>query len=459
MCQRLPKWPSKKQGKGAMRFTIYAIWRNTNGKHSPALSLANGLHGVREPGLVKVYEQTIRQAWKFFLKEGRPKPTNELRVYVFATDDEICGAPQMAEVPVFHPHDGLKIVSAIALPSRSESPTLQGEQELACTTVVHELSHFFNASVLPFRKLHPEGGETMLDTDRIGMWLWLDEAMAVDAEIEFGRSVFAKSLPVGKDWLGFALDWVDRPERSLHDRNAVYQAAFFIRYVKRLMANRCPRFFNDVWRMAAREWMPGHWERLTALEAMEQEFQKHDLLFSSTDKPDVFASGYCFDSYFLHQPETLGHEPEIHARYRERAISRTWLMAKGLVRARFSLDPLACRYFRFVPDGIDGELMITITTAERHTFKAELALASRGKRHLVPGSKRTLDRTGFTDGETHTITISSISDADCDHVVLVVSNCSVAPSTPDEPANFTLEFTFHPQTGARDAARPRRKFD
>src|SRR5262249_19184128 len=150
--------------------------------------------------------------------------------------------------------------------------------------------------------------------------------MAVAAEADFAAAEAAKpdGLLMGQDWLRFALDWVDRPERSLDDPDALYQSAFFVRYINRLTGG--PGFLNQVWQHTQTTWNSVILDRLTPLSALTMEFKKHSKEFCSASKDDVFANDYCFDSYFLNDPTSHGYDPLVFARFKERAVTRTWRM-------------------------------------------------------------------------------------------------------------------------------------
>lgn len=441
------------------RFTFYATARNAKRPGRPELELREGVHGVRNRRLLTIYKETLERAYDFFVKQGRPEPERgkdgRVPVYVFAVDDDDldCGSPCMDELLFLKP-SGLpdRVVPVLALPSRCAEPVWKTEEDQAQATAVHELSHLFNARFLPYRRLGAHGPE-LLPTEWISSWLWLDEGIAVAAEAE---AVKAGVLSKNIDWLGFALDWVDRPGRALDDPAARYQSALFVRYVKRLMARqKDPTFLNRVWQMAQTVWNPKQSQRLAAVQALEQEFGRlaRPLVFCSAHKKDVFSSGFCLDSYFLHDPNSLGYEPEVSRRFKERAVTRTWPLRRGQAVAPkspewYPLAGLACRYFRFIPGKETSRLKVIVKSkpgGSLRNVKAELALAAGRTKWYVPKTEVPSEWQSQSGHDLLICELPSFSSRTCNHAVLVVTNCAFAAEQPGQlpPFGYTqrIEFT------------------
>lgn len=418
------------------------------------------------PELPEWYWRTLERAYEFFLQQGRPQLLRghpPVQIYLFAVDDGAlgCGDPRMSEFLFEQPsrkeRQRYRIGIVLALPARSNEPAWEAELGQALSTAVHELSHALNAQVLPYRRLGPNGQERRKSAELarcIASWLWLDEGIAEAAEAAFAANQLLRkkngeqdTLPLNHDWLRFALDWVDRPERSLDDFDAVYQAGFFVRYLHRRMNG--PHFVNDVWQKSARVWdhhLTSDCSALSALAEACKELNPSEEFCSAT-APDIFASGYCFDSYFLNDPKSKAYEPEVYGRFRERAVTRTWRM--GMVKEwpdgkaeKYTLLGLACRYFRLIPPEETRRLLVRVlpppgkTVESIKSFKAEIAFAfaqpGPDNGYCQQGPKGiTVRQTLFGNGEL-TCEIPSFSTEACDHAVLVVTNCDYSRSTSNQ---------------------------
>jgi hypothetical protein len=345
-----------------------------------------------------------------------------------------------------------KLIPVLALPSRYSEPMAEAEEERAQASAVHELSHAFNSKYLSYRRLGPNGLESVPGLYTWARsWLWLDEGMAVAAESEV--------LPEISDWLRFTLEWVDRPERSLDDSQAAYQSVMFVRYLTRIMASRRDfGFLTRVWPKSASVWDPvpseagpRRFAAVTALDEAIRELAK-PLVFCDHQVPDVFASGFCFDSYFLHESGTFGHEPQVFNRFGRRAVTRTWPMRRGTLAAQgaeesYELPGLACRYFRFLPPSDTGRLEVRVRARGGHALKAELALARVGDEGCLRQTRTTARRETVAGDDVLVCEQGSFSQRTCDHAVLIVTNCDVTPAG-DEHAvpsgyphrvNFTVD--------------------
>jgi hypothetical protein len=436
--------------------------RNCGERLPIELGLLQGVHGMRNSGLLGMYQETLDQAYDFFLQRGRPEPTKDqdgrVPVFVFAVDDPAFGpgSPCMDDV-LFVDSTGIpsRIVPALALPSRIAEPDLHEEEMQIRAAAVHELSHLFNGKFLPYLRLGSAGLETRPEA-WLASWLWLDEGIAVAAEGEIAQLGI---IPPNNDWLGYTQDWLDRPERSLDNLDGRYQAVLFVRYVNRLMIQHGdPGFLNRVWQLSQSVWntllISKAAQPYAAITALAETFSRlsNPLVFCAAHVPDVFASGFCFDSYFLHHPGSLGHEPLVFKRFTDRSVTRWWELnrcenIKPNPPEFYPLPGLACRYFRFFPGDQGGVLTVRVAAKSGHKLKAELALAEPNSRFYVSSSKQT----GVPDVRNGTNTLvcgmQNFSKSHCDHAVLVVTNCSIKedplgadPPTgdPDE-TQFTVE--------------------
>jgi hypothetical protein len=340
-------------------------------------------------------------------------------------------------------------VPMIALPSRSREPEMSVAASQVRSEIAHELSHFFNSRFLPYRRIN---GETKMHDPWAGSWLWLDEGMAVASEADFSANEAAKAdgLKIGKDWLRYGLDWVDHPERSLDAPGTEYQAAFFVRYMNRLMNG--PHFLNHVWQKSASVWEPEIKNCRTAITALQEELKtlpNPRVLCSATDH-DVFAGGYCFDSYFLNSKGSPGCEPEVFGRFSGRAVTQTWPMEKrsdwpqGETES-YSLPGLACRYFRFVPAKKPAKLKVRVRAPAGHALKAELSFAVGDPEALSPGA-RCVRMDGSLACE-----LPGFSAESCRHAVLVVTNCAIGdspiPRKPPGGYRTSIDFMVNAELG------------
>jgi hypothetical protein len=216
---------------------------------------------------------------------------------------------------------------------------------------------------------------------------------------------------------------------------------------------RGPQFLNEVWTKSATVWDPAIKKCRAAVTVLKEVFAalpKHKCrVFCSPTKKDVFASGYCFDSYFLNCKESLGYEPEVFDRFTGRAVTQTWPMENHAEWPKggtefYSLPGLACRYFRFLPTRKAAKLVVRVTGRPGHSLKAELALATGDPLTLSPGS-RCLGKSTQAANGTLVCELPKFSARSCHHAVLVVTNCKVAKSQgPQQPPGgyrTTVKFT------------------
>ena len=419
-CQCLPE--TKLTDLQSDHFQFYGLIRNHRNATQFDAFLRHGVHGLRDPELAIIVRDTLEMAYQKFLLDGRGgsiKDSNDkISVYLFAVDDPAigCGSPLMTEM-FFVALD--RLVPVIVLASRSDTPDRMTEISKARASAVHELSHFFNAAVLPYRRRDDSEQIVWPPTEIIEGWLWLDEALALDAEMEI--------LPEIDDWLSFSLDWVDRPEFSLDHPDARYQAVFFIRYLRAHLGFNANQFFANLWKQSS-----GVWEAVdpirapVALTALADSWPENLPTFCSATEHDFFASGFCYDSYFLDQPNRSLEFPKIFRRFGGRAIEQTWNLASATAESRvstdFSLAGLACYYIRFIPISNEpSRLSIQLRTDRKQSLKAELVAVNVSGSPI--GSRMVAMREIDDLSETLSCQIDDFSRQSCDHVILVVTNC------------------------------------
>lgn len=451
-------WHDVLRGHKKGRFSFHTLKRNDArcfaGKR---VTLRESVHGIRSRRLIEIYANALERAYERFLAQKRVEPEaidgRGVRIWLFAVEDPEygCSAPQMMQVVLARRGGiGVRVMDVIALPSRFADPDSEAAVQRAEATAVHELVHLFNAVALPYRRENKEQGEGVLDTQPPDFphwahsWRWLDEGMAVATESEV--------LPGNSDWLRYVLDWIDRPERSLDHPEAHYQAVMFVRYINRRFQHKGPTpFANHVWEHAKTVWNPvpksdhpgGRHSALSAL-MVELAAMGEVLVSERPDIADVFASGYCFDSYFLKD------EGKVAERFGERAVTRIWSLGGGGVTEEpefeYPLDGLACRYFRFIGrDPSPANLTVKIHRLSGPALRAELVLVQEaGERRWEPAGQRVVARTE-ADG-TLVATLPGFSSGH-NHAMLVVTNCSAGrpagaglPSLADgDEARFRVE--------------------
>jgi hypothetical protein len=257
----------------------------------------------------------------------------------------------------------------------------------AKATAAHEATHVFNLSV-----------------NATNGWKWLDEGMAVFMEKEaYGRN---------PEYLSFGLDWTDHPDRPV-DHDAVnYQAFLFVRYLADQLEKS---FLSKLWSGAS-----GQFD--TAIEALDSMVPKETkgLPFADASKPDLFASGYCMDSYFTW--DATGFARDVHARHQERAVSDSFELKPGETRsASGHLWHLSCRYYRMRPAA--GATAVRVELKSAGPFiKVEAAGAT--------ASGKSGNAIQLRLGQPKTLVFDGL-----DHIVLVVSNCGIRGATNGPPSD------------------------
>jgi hypothetical protein len=313
-----------------------------------------------------------------------------------------------------------KGVPYIVLPCRTSDPTHEAERQWALATAVHEATHVFNCQRRP------------LSSPYSAKWGWFDEALAVFMEMKLITDYHDHFRSLGI--------WTDIPELSLDDPIARYQAGRFVAY---LAERESVEFVNRVWMDSMLEETP-----LEAIARLLPVGQK--LVSADPDEQDLFASGYCLDSWFLNDPASLAYAPALYARYGERAITESFILCSGdrletgaKTEAQDLLNHLACRYYRFYLEDEVKRLRIELQSPdepEKSPFKAELAVVTKENRRgqvipLRPASNNTSRQTLLT------AYVKRADLNDLDHFILVVTNCGVRSGAPphDDRKQFTIK--------------------
>lgn len=306
----------------------------------------------------------------------------------------------------------------IVLPCRTSDPTCEAERQWALATAVHEATHVFNYQQRP------------LHSPYSAKWAWFDEALAVFLEMQLIKDY--------RDHFRFLGTWIEKPELSLDDPVAGYQAGQFVAYLAKRLGIE---FVNSVWTESAMQETP--LEAIARLLPVGRKFVSAD-----PDERDLFASGYCLDSWFLNDPNSRAYDPDVHARYGERAITEGFVLRPGAevgasdkTREQDSLNHLACRYYRFYLEGGVKELMVELHASDKSgesTLKAELAVVTKEKRRgqvisLRPASNNTCGGSILT---AHVKRVSS----KLDYFIMVVTNCGTRAVNPphDDGKQFTI---------------------
>ncbi|MCI0489895.1 MAG: DUF6055 domain-containing protein [Blastocatellia bacterium] len=299
----------------------------------------------------------------------------------------------------------------INLPCRNNDPTTQAEIRRAAAEAVHEATHVFNHRKRPFIDLFTDP------------WVWFDEGMALFME--------TLVVPGNPDYCRFLMNWIDMPEISLDDIHAKYQAGMFIRYLSKRIGNE---FINDVWTKSRETEKP--LEALVRLMPAGKIFLSHD-----PSVKDIFASGYCLDSYFLSDHGRAFLSPEVFIRYGERAVSESAVLKPDSIwEIMDSLDHLACRYYRFYLKGQVPKLRVSLRASDSNgvaPLKAEMATVIL---EMQRGEVKPLQITSSSEsGEALEVFAEmDIQDSEgIDHIVLVVTNCGIKANH-DDGKEYTI---------------------
>lgn len=356
------------------------------GVRNPLSGPGHGVHGIRDQRLVDRYLEGLERQYHKLISPpfSRPGPAVEGdgKTHVYIVDF----------LSLFGALEGrtLKEGSAppyILLPCRTARATLNEELRWAEATAAHEATHVFNLSV-----------------NATNGWKWLDEGMAVFMEKEaYGRN---------PEYLSFGLEWTDRPDFPV-DHDAVnYQAFLFVRY----LVDRLKKGF------LSKLWSGANGTFATAIEALDSLVPKKlkGLPFADATKPDLFASGYCMDSYFTWH--TTGFARDVHARHRERAISDSFELKPGETRSATGvLWHLSCRYYRIRPAG--GATAVRVELKSAGLFiKVEAAGAT--------ASGKSGNAIQLLLGQPEPLVFDGL-----DHIALVVTNCGIKGATNGPPSD------------------------
>lgn len=292
----------------------------------------------------------------------------------------------------------------IFLPSRfPDNIKLSDALELASVYAVHEVVHIFG-----FTDLH--------HAKRISDWEWFDEAYATWIETQL--------LPARKNYLLLMLAWVDHPSLALM-AGLSYRHMPLINYISQLEPD--DPLLSRVWSSLD--------PRETALEALARHLEMKDLIFVSADLQidDIFASGYCIDSYFLWDSNSKAHNPDIYRRFGPRTLTHRWQLDNAPISSSiYELQSLACRYYRFdlPPEKIcEFDVVIQLKDEEPlHELKAflvEVTAETKAKGAVTPLVAQSNTSTSLSvrlTQEDKTLNIEAT-----DHYVLVVVNCDTSP--------------------------------
>lgn len=372
------------------------------GLRNPPIGKGLGRGGVRDLALVQEYGEALERLYSTMTTPPLSRkppcvgPAGKTAVYVFDIAELFLDGSPFPFTDV-----DLQDIPYIGLPCRSDEPTTPAELQRAAAAAVHEATHVFNFRERPLR-------------DRLiyEVWSWFDEATCVFME--------TLVLPNNPDSLRFAMDWADHPEVPLDHWSAQYQAGLFVRYLAERMG---PGFISRVWMESATSEKP--------LEALTRLSREQGQEFSSPDPDivDIFASGYCMDSYFPWQGEGTNFAPDVYARYGERAVTESFeLQAGDQKTSTDSLDHLSCRYYRFyVQEGVTTlQIQLQPLPPTQSTpLKAEIAIVTKARqRGCVQRLQLLSSPTAQCSGEMFT-ELLELDIHNIDHLVLVVSNCGL----------------------------------
>ena len=308
----------------------------------------------------------------------------------------------------------------IVLCNKNPEPTVHRYHERASAESIHEATHVFNWLKYPKR------------LDDYGSWSWVDEGIAVYIEYLVMHG--------NPDYLRFTMNWCDTPQTPLNASQALYESFMFIRYLARRFGTHA---VNELWANSLEQETP-----FQALDRMLPHWNNAPLPFSNPvlTEEDLFASGYCLDSYFLADPKSHGFAHDVYQRYTCRAETWSFLLDAGKPQiCEDILDPLACHYFRLYPKHGVKTVTIQLQTPgvdKETSLKAEVAVVTRD---LQKGNvyKFTASPNPVNQDIILSTAFPAPADLDTvDHLVLVVTNCGRRPSQPeiDEITNRRQEF-------------------
>ncbi len=382
------------------------------GLRNPERGKGLGSGGVRDEALLRCYRDALERLYSVMTspplnyKPLKVASEGKTLVYVFEISDLFPGKDDpFMSVDM----DGIPY---ICLPCRSCEPTTGAELQLAAVRAVHEATHVFNCT------------KRSLRDPNYGPWAWVDEAMAVFME--------TLVLPGNPDPLRFLMNWSDRPEVSLDSWAGRYGASMFLRHlVKRVDLGFISKWWND---SEETESPPEALVRL--LQDEGQEFSSADL-----DVPDIFASGYCTDSYFPSGRSSDGFAQKVYERYGGRAISESFVLGPGdHEETTGNLDHLACRYYRFYVREDVGALQVRLETESQGDvgpLNAEIATVTTEMRRGIVKPLRPATADGPAGSVQLSAELAELDRNEVDHLILVVSNCG--QTSADDGQQYTLD--------------------
>jgi hypothetical protein len=372
---------------------------------NPIVGPGAGAWGVRDPALVPLILGSLERLYATMtgLPHHRKPPivppqTGKTPVYVF---ELTALGPGFGSPFTFADTSGIPF---ICLPARSFEAAMHFAHQRAAVEAVHEATHVFNAVERPF-----------LDGTISQPWRWLNEGMAVCMETVV--------LPGCSDCLRYWLDWLDIPQMPLDHQDGSYQASMFVKYLENTEGHG---FVSDVWKKAAPNDMP--------LEAIARALDARNKVFASATCKDVFASGYCMDSYFLLDPSSGCFSPELFARFTGRAAAAAFRIQKGQqAKYKNRLDHLACHYYPIRVDRTVSREEITLTselTVGTPVLKGEITTVTQDMRR---GEVVALEPPSESGTANNTVRATVTVPSDLDHFVLVVTNCGVTGAADNPP--------------------------
>jgi hypothetical protein len=379
------------------------------GLRNPTAGKGRGGEGVRDRIVVLTYLEALERLYSIMTAApwNRPAPIVDQgkKTHVFIYDSD----PFTADDPfsTLAPGSTATSVPYIVLPCRNDETTTQAELHRATAEAVHEATHIFNFTERPF--------DSMLAQE----WEWYDEGFAIFMETHV--------VAGNPDYVRFLKNWIDMPEVPLDHPNAKYQAGMFVRYLAKRMGTA---FINDVWTMSAPTEGP-----FQAIQRML--LPKHVLLSPNPAVPDLFASGYCMDPFFLWDHESAGLAPEVFARYGERAITDSLVLRSGSPEATDgALDHLACRYYRFYLKGDVSRVSVTLspdgaTNGGGTQLKGEVAAVTSVGRRVSVSPLHALNGRAKAESIQLSAELNDFDPAEVDHLILVVSNCGTRKNPND----------------------------
>jgi hypothetical protein len=412
----LPDWLSYAKDRLKFRissehFVVHYALRN------PRSGPGQGCDGMRDQRWVGFCVDQLEFAYrKLAARRGRengPLRNGNGKTPVFLLDQNspCVGSPFME--PIRDRSAGGRFIPMLVLPARPDfgDPGLWAEYFRSC--VAHELMHAFNFNQRPLLPSPDYSTSALL----IANWRWLNEGLAVAAEDEL--------FPGTGQWLAYAQRYADTPELSLGAADG-YHSVFLVRYLDRRFSRKLGSLFTDGL------WVDSSGTTLSALQYLAKNLPEKSDVFCSADPDveDVFASGFCRDAWFAHDPGRDAYEPKVVEHFGGRALTHAWQLPAGDSLLKEQVIPsLACRYYLISARRKLETLSVTITPERNATeLKAELVpLAtdgiSRGTGRVVPFRRADVDH-----GR-----LNCVSSSNCELAnqlpkarawLLVVTNCA-----------------------------------